>query len=268
VKDYKIGGLPLSNQQTEKIRIFSLGGLGEVGKNMYVMELDDEMIIVDAGCMHPADDMLGVDIVIPDITYLIENKDKVKGIVLSHGHKDHIAAVPYVLRDLDVPVYGAKFTLALVKDQCNEVKVGRKPEFVEINSDSKIRIGKTPVSFFGTNHSIPDSLGIVIHTSQGPIVYTGDFKFDQNPVGGLKTEMGKLTEIGDKGVLCLLSDSHNAEVPGNTQSESFVAEGLKDAFHEAPGCIIVAVYSSNIHRIQQVIHAAEKKNRKVAIGAA
>jgi ribonuclease J len=255
----------LSNKQTEKINIFSLGGIGEVGKNMYVVELDDEMIIIDAGCMHPADDMLGVDIVIPDISYLIENKDKVKGIILSHGHEDNIAAVPYILRDLKVPVYGSKFTLAIVKDQCNEVKVGHKPKFVEVHSDSKLKIGNTPISFLGTNHSIPDSLGIVVHTSQGPIVYTGDFKFDQNPVGGLKTEMGKLSEIGDKGVLCLLSDSHNAEVPGNSQSESFVAEGLKDAFHEAQGCIIVAVYSSHIHRIQQVLNAAEKTQRKVAV---
>lgn len=255
----------MSNQQTEKINIFSLGGLGELGKNMYVIELDDEMIIVDAGCMHPADDMLGVDIVIPDISYLIENKEKVKGIILSHGHESHIGAVPYILRDLKVPVYGAKYTLELVKDQCNEVKVGHKPNFVEIHSDSKLKIGNTPISFFGTNHSIPDSLGVVIHTSQGPIVYTGDFKFDQNPVGGLKTEMGKLSEIGDKGVLCLLSESHNAEIPGNSQSESIVAEGLKDAFHEAPGCIIVAVYSSHIHRIQQVLYAAEKKEKKVAV---
>ncbi|WP_280768923.1 ribonuclease J [Salipaludibacillus daqingensis] len=255
----------MSNQQTEKIRIFSLGGLGEVGKNMYVIELDDEMLIIDAGCMHPADDMLGVDIVIPDISYITENKEKVKGIILSHGHEDNIAAVPYVLRDLKVPVYGSKFTLALVKDQCNEVKVGHKPNFIEINSDSKLKIGKTPVSFFGTTHSIPDSLGVIVHTSQGPIVYTGDFKFDQNPVGGLRTEMGKLSEIGDKGVLCLLSDSHNAEVPGNSQSESMVAEGLKDAFHEAKGSIIVAVFSSHIHRIQQVINAANKKERKVAV---
>jgi len=255
----------LSNKQTEKINIFSLGGLGEVGKNMYVIELDDEMIIIDAGCMHPADDMLGVDIVIPDISYLIENKDKVKGIILSHGHEDHTAAVPYILRDLKVPVYGSKFTLAIVKDQCNEVKVGHKPNFVEIHANSKLKIGKTPISFFGTNHSIPDSLGIIIHTSQGPIVYTGDFKFDQNPVGGLKTEMGKLSEIGDKGVLCLLSDSHNAEVPGNSLSESIVAEGLKDAFHEAKGCIIVAVYNSHIHRIQQVLNAANNKERKVAV---
>lgn len=253
----------MSNQQTDKIQIFSLGGLGEVGKNMYVVELDEEIIILDSGCMHPEDDMLGVDIVIPDISYLIENKERIKGILLSHGHEDHIGAIPYVLRELNVPVYGSKLTLALVQDACYEVKLKNKPKFIEIHANSKSKIGKTPVSFFRTNHSIPDSLGIIIHTSQGPIVYTGDFKFDQNSVDGMPTEIGKLTEIGDKGVLCLLSDSKNAEIPGNTPSESIVAEGLKDAFHEAEGCIIVATFSTHIHRIQQVLNAAEKVERKV-----
>lgn len=255
----------MSNKQTDKIRIFSLGGLGEVGKNMYVIELDDEIIIVDSGCMHPEDDMLGVDIVIPDISYLTENKERIKGIILTHGHEDHIGAVPYVLRDLNVPVYGSKFTLALVQDLCNEVKLKRKPVLHEIHHNSKLKVGKAPVSFFRTNHSIPDSLGIIIHTSQGPIVYTGDFKFDQNPVDGLPTEIGKLTEIGEKGVLCLLSDSKNAEIPGNTPSETVVAEGLKDAFHEAAGSIIVATFSTHIHRIQQVLNAAEKEERKVVV---
>ncbi|MCR6107011.1 ribonuclease J [Salipaludibacillus agaradhaerens] len=255
----------MSNQQTEKIRIFSLGGLDEIGKNMYVLEMDDDIIIIDAGCMHPEDDMLGVDIVIPDITYLVENKDRVKGIIVTHGHDDHIGAIPYVLRDLNVPVYGSKFTLALVKDKCSEIKVKKKPKLIEIHADSKIKIGKTPVNFFHTNHSIPDSLGVILHTSQGPIVYTGDFKFDQNPVDGQTSEIGKLTELGEKGVLCLLSDSQNAEIPGNSLSESIVAEGLKDAFHEADGRIIVSLYASHIHRIQQVLTAAENEGRKVVV---
>ncbi|UTR15043.1 ribonuclease J [Salipaludibacillus sp. LMS25] len=255
----------MSNQQTEKIRIFSLGGLDEIGKNMYVLEMDDDIIIIDAGCMHPEDDMLGVDIVIPDITYLVENKERVKGIIVTHGHDDHIGAIPYVLRDLNVPVYGSTFTLALVKDKCSEIKVKKKPKLIEVHADSKIKVGKTPVNFFRTNHSIPDSLGVILHTSQGPIVYTGDFKFDQNPVDGQTSEVGKLTELGEKGVLCLLSDSQNAEIPGNSLSESIVAEGLKDAFHEADGRIIVSLYASHIHRIQQVLTAAENEGRKVVV---
>ncbi|QKS71380.1 ribonuclease J [Paenalkalicoccus suaedae] len=255
----------MSNQQTEKIRIFGLGGLGETGKNLYVVELDDEIIILDAGCMHPEDDMLGVDIVIPDTTYLTENKDKIKGIILSHGHEEHIAAVPYLLRDLQVPVYGSKFTLALVKDQCQEVKLKGQPKLVEVHADSRIKVGRAPVSFFRTNHSIPDPLGVVIHTSQGPIIYTGDFKFDQNPVDGLVTELGKLTEIGEKGVLALLSDSSNAEMPGHSPSESVISDGLKDAFHEAPGAIVVSVFATHIHRIEQVLQAAKNTDRKVAV---
>ncbi|SDN29780.1 ribonuclease J [Alkalicoccus daliensis] len=255
----------MSNQQTEKIRIFALGGLGETGKNLYVVELDEDIFILDAGCMHPEDDMLGVDIVIPDTTYLTENKDRIKAIILSHGHEEHIGAVPYLLRDLKVPVYGSKFTLALLKDQCDEIKLKNRPKFHEVHADSKIKIAKTPVSFFRTNHNIPDSLGIVIHTSQGPILYTGDFKFDQNPVDGKTMDIDKLTEIGSKGVLCLLSDSSHAEMPGYTPSETVVADGLRDAFHEAPKAIVVSVFSTHIHRIQQVIDAAENKERKVAV---
>ncbi|PRO65179.1 ribonuclease J [Alkalicoccus urumqiensis] len=255
----------MSNQQTEKIRILSLGGLGETGKNLYIVELDEDIFVLDAGCMHPEDDMLGVDIVIPDTTYLVENKDRVKAIILSHGHEEHIGAVPYLLRDLKVPVYGSKFTLALLKDQCDEIKLKKRPKFHEVHADSKVKIAKTPVSFFQTNHSIPDSLGVVIHTSQGPILYTGDFKFDQNPVDGKTMDVDKLTEIGSKGVLALLSDSSNAEVPGYTPSESIVAEGLKDAFYEAPKAIVVSVFSNHIHRIQQIIDAAEKYERKVAV---
>ncbi|NJP36299.1 ribonuclease J [Alkalicoccus luteus] len=255
----------MANQQTDKIKIFALGGLGESGKNLYVVELDENIFILDAGCMHPEDDMLGVDIVIPDMSYLIENKDRVQALILSHGHEEHIGAAAYLLREIKVPVYGSKFTLALLKDECDEIKLKKKPKFHEVHADSKVRIAKTPVSFFRTNHSIPDSLGIVIHTSQGPILYTGDFKFDQNPVDGQTMDIDKLTEIGSKGVLCLLSDSSAAEVPGYTPSESIVAEGLKDAFHEAPQALIVSVYSTHLHRIQQVLNAAAHKERKVAV---
>ncbi|MBU9714496.1 ribonuclease J [Evansella tamaricis] len=255
----------MSNQKTESIRIFSLGGIGEVGKNMYVIELDEELLIIDSGLMFPDDDMLGVDIVIPDITYLVENKTRVKGIILTHGHEDHIGGIPYVLRDLDVPVYGTKLTLALVEDHCNQVTMSKPPTLREIHADSKIKVGTTPVSFFRTTHSIPDSVGVIIHTSQGPIVHTGDFKFDQNPVDQQLTEIGKLSDVGEKGVLCLLSDSTNAERPGITPSESIVGKGLQEVFYEAPGRIFIATFASNIHRIQQVIHAADYNNRKVVV---
>ncbi|MBB5172019.1 ribonuclease J [Texcoconibacillus texcoconensis] len=250
---------------TEKIRVFSLGGVGEVGKNMYVVEVDNEMIVVDSGLMFPDDDMLGVDIVIPDISYLVENKDRVKGIVLTHGHEDHMGAVPYLIKKLNVPVYGTKLTLALVKDWMKELQIKQRVNFKEIHANSKVKIGQVRVSFFHTTHSIPDAIGVCLHTSQGAIVHTGDFKFDQNPIDGKHTEIGKLAKFGENGVLCLLSDSTNAEIPGSSLSESTVGLGLQEAFYEAEGRIIVATFASNIHRIQQVINVASDEDRYIAV---
>lgn len=254
----------MSKLNTEKIRVFALGGVGEIGKNMYVVEVDEDIFVVDAGLMFPDDDMLGVDIVIPDITYLVENGERVRAIFLTHGHEDHIGGLPYVLRKLNVPVYGTKLTNGLVEEKLKEAGILHKAKLSLIDANSVINFGQTKITFFRTNHSIPDSVGVVFHTSQGLIVHTGDFKFDQSPVDGIHAEIGKMATIGDEGVLCLLSDSTNAERPGHTPSEMVVGQGIADVFRQTKGRIIITTFASNVHRIQQVMDAAAKTNRKVA----
>ncbi len=243
----------------------ALGGVGEFGKNMYLVEVDGDIFVLDAGFMIPENEMLGIDIVIPDITYLIQNKERVRGIFLTHGHEDHIGALSYVLKELNVPVYGTKLTLAIAKAKMKEKEFNGKLTFIEITSDSEIDLDTVKVTFFHTTHSIPDSVGICIHTSEGSIVYTGDFKFDQAAADNYKPEIGKMAKIGDEGVLCLLSDSTEAEKPGYTQSESKVVEQVTDAFFNAPGRIIAASFASDIIRIQHIFDAANESRRKVAI---
>ncbi|WP_018922497.1 ribonuclease J [Salsuginibacillus kocurii] len=255
----------MSKSNADKIRVYALGGIGEVGKNMFVVEVNEDIIVLEAGLMFPEDDMLGVDVVIPDVSYLVQNKERVKGIVVSHGHEDHAGALPYVLQKINVPVYGTKLTLGLLEEQLKANGMHKKSDLRVIHADSKEKIGNVPVSFFRTNHSMPDCIGVSIETEQGLIVYTGDFKFDQMPVDGKFTEMDKLTRIGKKGVLCLLSDSTNAERPGTTPSEQSTAEGINDVFQEAQGRVVVTTFASNLHRIQQVIDAAAKTKRKVTI---
>lgn len=259
------GKITLIKKTSEKIRVFSLGGVGEIGKNMYVVEVDNDLIVIDSGLMFPSEDMLGVDFVIPDIAYLEENASRVRGIILTHGHEDHIGALPYVLKKLNVPVYGTKLTLGIVKAKLSEHSLGKVANLKVIDNKSRLEIGTTTVSFFRTNHSIPDSVGVCIETTQGAIVHTGDFKFDQNPVDGILSDLGKMATIGENGVLCLLSDSMNAERPGLSQSDSVVGQGIKEAFHVAKGRIIVATFDSNVNRIQQVINAAMEVNRKVTV---
>ncbi|MBU8907353.1 ribonuclease J [Desertibacillus haloalkaliphilus] len=255
----------MSKQNTEKVRVFALGGVGEIGKNMYVVEVNEDLIVIDSGLMFPDDDMLGVDIVIPDISYLVENIERVKGIIVTHGHEDHIGGLPYVLRKLNVPVYGTKLTLGLVEEKLKEAGIRKSTKLQLIHSNSKVRIGAVNVSFFRTNHSIPDSVGVCIHTSQGSVVHTGDFKFDQTPVDGKQADMGKMAAIGEKGVLCLLSDSTNAERPGTTTSETVVGQGISEVFYQTQGRIIVTTFASNVHRIQQVLNAAVQARRKVVV---
>ena len=247
-----------------KVQIIPLGGLGEIGKNMTVFRYGDDIILIDAGLMFPEDDMLGIDLVIPDITYLLENKDKVKAIFLTHGHEDHIGALPYVLKQIDVPVYGTALTLGILQGRLRENNVSDN-NLVTIKPGDKINVGAFNLEFIRVNHSIPDAISIVINTPIGTIIHTGDFKFDQTPVDGQVTQFNKFAEFGDEGVLALLADSTNAERPGFTQSEKMVGQTFDDEFRYARNRIIVATFSSNVHRIQQVVDSAVKYKRKVAV---
>ncbi len=249
----------------EKVRIIPLGGAGEIGKNMMMIEYKDELLVIDCGLKFPEEDMFGIDLVIPDITYLVENKHRVKAIVLTHGHEDHIGALPYVLRQVNIPIYGTKLTLGLVEGKLCEHGLVDQADLKEVKIGERLTIGAFDIDFVRVNHSIPDVVALGIHTSLGVIVYASDFKFDQTPIGGKTTDFGKLTDFGDEGVLVLLSDSTNAERPGYTLSEKVVGQTFDDTFRMANGRIIVASFASNIHRTQQVIDAALKYGRKVTV---
>lgn len=253
------------SKQKNKLLIFALGGVGEIGKNMYCLEYENDLIVIDAGLKFPEEDMLGIDVVIPDISYLEENKEKIRGIIVTHGHEDHIGGLPYVLRHIHVPVYATKLTIGLIEAKLREANLLSKTKRVLINSNSVIQLGCFKVSFFKTNHSIPDSVGVCVETPIGVVVHTGDFKFDYTPINGETADLAKMAEIGEKGVLVLLSDSTNAERPGFTRSEREVGRSILEQFQKADGRIIVATFASNVHRIQNVFDAAVAFNRKVAI---
>ncbi|KXA37474.1 ribonuclease J2 [Staphylococcus lugdunensis] len=256
--------MSLIKKKNKDIRIIPLGGVGEIAKNMYIVEVDDEMFILDAGLMFPEDEMLGVDIVIPDITYVLENKARLKGIFLTHGHEHAIGAVSYILEQLDVPVYGSKLTLALVKENMKARNIKKKVRYYTVNHDSVMKFKNVNITFFNTTHSIPDSLGICIHTSYGAIVYTGEFKFDQSLQGNYAPDLKRMSEIGENGVFALISDSTEAEKPGYNTPENVIETHIYDAFAKAKGRIIVSCYASNFIRIQQVLNTASKLNRKVS----
>lgn len=255
----------MTKKKNESIRIIPLGGVGEIGKAMYVVEIDEELFVVDTGLMFPEDEMLGIDIVIPDITYLEENKERVKGIFLTHGHEDAIGSIAYVLQKIKAPVYGSKLTIALAKEHLKELPAPHQVKFFEVTNRSRMNFNSTYVTFFHTTHSIPDALGVVFHTSEGAIVHTGEFKFDQSATGKFKPDLAKMAQLGEDGVFILLSESCEAERPGHTTSENVIEEQLSKTFHSAPGRILVAVYASNFIRIQQVFTQAQNSFRKVVI---
>ncbi|GFN31836.1 ribonuclease J [Paenibacillus xylaniclasticus] len=249
----------------DKLLIFALGGVGEIGKNMYAIQYGNDIVIVDAGLKFPEEDMLGIDIVIPDISYLLENRDKVRGILVTHGHEDHIGGLPFVLKNLNVPVFGTKLTLGLIEGKLKEAGLLGETKRILINADSVVPLGSITATFFKTNHSIPDSLGVCLDTPEGRVVHTGDFKFDHTPVNNEFADLQRIAEIGREGVLVLLSDSTNAERPGYTPSESIVGANLEEIFKKATQRVVIATFASNVHRVQQVINAAAATRRKIAV---
>ncbi|MEN2767940.1 ribonuclease J [Ornithinibacillus xuwenensis] len=249
----------------ERLSIFALGGLHEVGKNMYAIEYGNDIVVIDCGNKFPDESLLGIDLIIPDISYLEENKDRVRALIVTHGHEDHIGGIPFFLKKVNVPVYATRFTLGLIEIKLKEHRYLRESELIEIHSDSEVQFNEMTLGFFKVNHSIPDCLGIVFHTPEGSIVHTGDFKFDLTPANNERPEIHKMAEIGKKGVLLLLSESTNAERPGYTPSEQMVGENLERIFIKSNRKVIVSTFASNISRIQQVISATQKTNRKLAL---
>ena len=249
-----------------RLKIIPLGGLHEVGKNITVFQYDNEMIVVDCGLSFPEDDMLGVDLVIPDITYIIKNQEKLKGMVITHGHEDHIGSVPYFLKQVNTPIYGTRLTLGLIKNKLEEHRLVDSTKLNEVNPGETIKLGKHfKVEFIQSSHSIPDSVMLAIHTPVGTVLHTGDFKVDYTPMDGKIMDFGRLAELGNKGVLALMSDSTNAERKGFTMSESTVGEVFEKLFTNCTKRIVVATFASNVHRVQQIVNCAVKSGRKIAV---
>ena len=257
---------PKKGRPTGKVRIIPLGGLGEIGKNMTVIEYENDMIVVDCGLGFPDDDMPGIDLVIPDISYLEANKDKLRGILLTHGHEDHIGAIPYLLRTLCPPIYGTPLTLGIIRNKLEEHVLPWKPDLRTVNAGDIVRLGSMEVEFIHVNHSIADACALAIRTPLGTLIHTGDFKLDTTPIDGGMMDIVRLGEIGREGVLMLMCESTNAERPGHTPSERNVGQSLEYIFstHEKKR-IIIATFSSNVHRVQQIIDTSARHGRKVAI---
>lgn len=247
------------------VKIIPLGGIEEIGKNMTVFEYENDIIVVDCGLEFPTDDMLGIDLVIPDVSYLVKNKDRIKGLVITHGHEDHIGSIPYVLKQVNMPIYATKLTIGLIKGKLEEHHLLRSTKLVEVEQGQTIKLGKFSVEFIASCHSIPDAVMLAITTPAGTILHTGDFKIDYTPIDGKQMDLGRIAELGNKGILALMSDSTNAERKGFTMSESSVGEVFDKLFMNCKKRIVVATFASNVHRVQQIVDSAVKYGRKIAI---
>ena len=249
----------------EKLKIIPLGGLQEIGKNITVFEYGDDIVVVDCGLAFPEDDMLGIDLVIPDFTYLEKNQDKIRGLVITHGHEDHIGAIPYLLQKINVPIYATKLTAGLISHKLEEHRLLKSTKLKIVNQGPTITLGKIRVEFIRSCHSIPDAVALAIHTPAGTVVHTGDFKIDYTPIDDERMDFGRLAELGNKGVLALMSDSTNSERKGYTMSESTVGEVFDKLFFNCTKRIVVATFASNVHRVQQIVNSAVENNRKIAV---
>ena len=247
------------------LKIIALGGLDEIGKNITVFEYEDEIVLVDCGLEFPEDDMLGVDLVIPDVTYLIKNREKIKGLVITHGHEDHIGAIPYVLKQVNMPIYATKLTAKLIEHKLEEHHLRNSVKVNVVNQGDTVNLGKMKVEFIRSSHSIPDAVMLAIHTPAGTVIHTGDFKVDYTPIDGQEMDLGRLAEIGNNGVLALLSDSTNSERKGYTMSEKSIGPVFDNLFEGCKKRIVVATFASNVHRVQQIVNSAVKFGRKIAV---
>lgn len=249
----------------ENLKIIPLGGLNEIGKNITVFEYGDEIVVVDCGLEFPEDDMLGVDLVIPDITYLEKNKEKIKGMVITHGHEDHIGAIPYILKQINIPIYATKLTVGLIKNKLEEHKLLSSTKLTTVEQGQTINFGNFKVEFIRSSHSIPDSVMLAIHTPVGTILHTGDFKVDFTPIDDQIMDLGRIAELGNKGILALMSDSTNSERKGYTMSEKTIGDVFDRLFQNNKKRIVVATFASNVHRVQQIVNSAKQYGRKIAV---
>ena len=265
VVETKRRNLPKFEFKRENLKIIPLGGLDEIGKNITVFEYGNEIVLVDCGLEFPEDDMLGVDLVIPDVTYLEKNKEKIRGMVITHGHEDHIGAIPYILRQINIPIYATKLTVGLIKNKLEEHKLLSSTKLIPVEQGQTINFGSMKVEFIRSNHSIPDSVMLAIHTPIGVILHTGDFKVDFTPIDDMQMDLGRIAELGNKGVIALLSDSTNSERKGYTMSESTVGDVFDRLFQNNTKRIVVATFASNVHRVQQIVNSAEKYGRKISV---